>query len=176
MGLPKRPLLGRSLPLEYGRGRATPDQAPRALDAALKNSRRHAARAGDQVTELAVVGQARSGADYRAQRRYWQRRARGWGVSGWPERLPSGRYALFLAPVAVEAAARAREHPKPAVMPSFIDFDDVLPAETALAIVISVWLTKVAPEPPSGCRARPADLGALLPGPPATTGAGRLWP
>ena len=31
-------------------------------------------------------------------------------------------------------------------MPSFIDFDDVLPAETALAIIVGVWLTKVVPD------------------------------
>jgi hypothetical protein len=31
-------------------------------------------------------------------------------------------------------------------MPSFIDFDEVMPAETALAIIISVWLTKIAPD------------------------------
>jgi len=149
MRLMRPALLSRPIPLEYGRGLATPDQARRALGRTLKRSRRHAARAaraGHEVSELAVIGQTRSGADYSAQRRYWQRRARGWGVSGWPERLPSGRYALFLAPVAVEAAAVARAHPKPELMPSFINFEQVLPAETALAIIVSFWLTKVAPD------------------------------
>jgi hypothetical protein len=59
-------------------------------------------------------------------------------VSGWPERLQSGRYALFLARVAVATATRASAHPKSALMPSFVDFDEGMPAETALAITVSV--------------------------------------
>jgi len=31
-------------------------------------------------------------------------------------------------------------------MPSFIDFDEIMPAETALAIIVRIWLTKIAPD------------------------------
>ncbi len=143
MGRLRRALPDRSLVPDLGRGQATPKQARRALRAALDQSRRDVT--GTEPSKLVLIGQSRGGPDYAAQRRHWQRRARGWGVESWPERLQSGRYALFLAPVSPEAAARPLAHPHPAAMPSFIDFDDVLPPESALAIVISVWLTKVAP-------------------------------
>ena len=78
MRLPRPPLLSRSIPLEYGRGQAIHDQARRTLSATLKRSRRDAG----QLTELAVIAQTRGGADYRAQRRHWQRRARGRGRVG----------------------------------------------------------------------------------------------
>lgn len=143
MWLPRLSLRG-DVPIDFGKGLATPKQARRALAKAFKANARHAARAGEEPTPVCLVGQARQGADYAAQRRYWARKARGWSAQGWPERLPQDRYAMFVCPLSPTAATQAREHPKPIAVPAFIQFDLTLPPESALALVASVWLAKEA--------------------------------
>lgn len=73
-------------------------------------------------------------------------RLAGGRADGWPERLAQDRYAIFLVPLAPERAADARAHPKPLAVPAFIQFDLNLPPESALALAlaVSVWLTKEA--------------------------------
>lgn len=135
------PSLRSDVPLDHGKGLATPKQARRALVKALKVTARHAARTGEEPTPICLVAQARGGADYRTQRRHWVRKARGWTAEGWPERLAQDRYAIFLVPLAPERAADARAHPKPLAVPAFIQFDLNLPPESALALAASVWLS-----------------------------------
>lgn len=156
MALSRPRFLRRDLVLDYGKGVATPEEARRALKRALKANARHAARAGDEPVGLCLVGQARSGEDYRAIRRHYLRKARGWSAARWPESLPSERYALFVAPVTPEAASRRRDNPRPVVEPIFLDFErDLLPPDAALAIAVAVWLQRVA--------VHQADAAALAP-------------
>jgi len=137
-------LLRREISADYGTGVATPDDARRMLRKTLKATARNAARADDQPTELCLVGQTRTGDDYRAMRRHWLRKARGWSAERWPERLPGDRYALFVIPLSPEGAQRRRDHPRPAAEPIFMDFNTRLTPEAALAIAASVWLQQVA--------------------------------
>ncbi len=144
VSLPRPRILRRDLPLDYGKGLATPEQARRSLRKALKANARHTARAEDRPTELCLVGQTRSGADYSAQRRHWLRKASGWSAERWPERLSGEEYALFVAPVDPHAARRRRYHPRPAAEPILVQFDLRLAPELALAIGVGVWLHQVA--------------------------------
>ncbi len=144
VSLPRPRILRRDLPLDYGKGLSTPEQARRALRKAPKANACHAARAEDSPTELCLVGQTRSGADYSAQRGHWLRRARGWSAERWPERLSGERYALFVVPLTAQAARRRRDHPCPTLEPIFVDFDLRLEPASALALGVSVWLQQVA--------------------------------
>lgn len=144
MRLPRPSLRRGDVPIDFGKGLATPKQARRALAKALKANTRHSARAGEPSTPVCLVGRARQGADYTKQRHYWVRRARGWSAQGWPQRLPRERYAMFVCPLSPAAAAQVLEHPKPIAVPAFIQFDLRLPPESALALVASVWLAKEA--------------------------------
>ncbi|MDQ3647204.1 MAG: hypothetical protein M3433_01200 [Actinomycetota bacterium] len=144
MPLPRLRFSRRAVQLDFGKGAATPDQARRALKRALNNITRHAARAGDKPTELCLIGQTRSGADYQKMRSHWMLKARGWSAKRWPARLPGDRYALFVAPVPPETAPRRRDHPRPGAEPVFVDFALDWPPESALAMGISVWLQQVA--------------------------------
>jgi hypothetical protein len=129
---------------DYGSGRATPKDARRALKKALDQAEKRARRTDGVPTPFCLVGQVRSGRDYAAQRRHWLRKARGWSAEGWAEHLPDGHYSVFVAPVSPDAAVRAREHPRPSAVPVQIEFNLVLPPESALAIATSVWLSQVA--------------------------------
>lgn len=133
----------RDLALDYGKGVATLDDSKRALAKALKATPRQVERSADQATPVCLVGQTRSGADYAAQRRHWLRRARGWSAEQWPERLPQGQYAIFLAPLSPDSVTKPRQHPKPIAVPCYIDFDLSLAPEAALAIVVGVWLEQI---------------------------------
>ncbi len=137
-------LLRREISTDYGTGVATHEDARRMLRKALKESARNTSRAGDKPTELCLVGQVRSGEDYRAMRRHWLRKAKGWSAERWPERLPGDHYALLVVPLTLEAARQRKDHPRPAVEPIFTDFDERLTPDAALAIAASVWLQQVA--------------------------------
>lgn len=137
-------LLLRGVPVDYGSGRATPKDAHRALKKALSQAEKRARQTHQTPTPFCLVGQVRSGRDYIAQRRHWLRKARGWSAEGWAEHLPAGQYSIFVAPVSPDAAIRLREHPRPSAVPVQIEFNLVLPPESALAIATSVWLAQVA--------------------------------
>lgn len=143
MGLPRLRFLRRDLALDYGPGVATPKDARRALQRALRDNARRAQR-GDERPDLCLIGQAHSGEDYPSLRSHWMRRARGWSVERWPARLPQDRYALFVAPVSPDVASRPRHHPRPEAEPVFVDFDLALDPTDALAIGVAVWLEQVA--------------------------------
>ncbi len=112
---------------------------------AVKQTAARARKAEAPPTAVQLVGQVRVGDDYRRLRTHWQRRARGWGVSSWPERLGPDELALFLVPVEPSQHLPSSGRLKPMWMPGFGNFATSLGDEAALAICATVWLETVAP-------------------------------
>ncbi len=152
MGL--RGLLGGKRALDHGANVATPKEARRALAKALKRQNERLERFETHATDVQLLGQVTSAAEWPKLLAYWERRNPS-GVGAWPRRLDAGAYALNLWPLPAGRVGRAagmggdvrkRQPKKLLCTPGLIRFEPERggsDATTAMAVVCATWLEDV---------------------------------
>jgi hypothetical protein len=170
-----RKLVSPKQTLGLGKNVATPDAARRALMQALRRQEERTARGDAEPTDVQLLGQVTTAAEWPKLLAYWERRNPA-GVTAWPRRLDPGAHALNLWPLpagrlghaaGLGADVRKRQPKRMLATPGLTVFDPeggMSDATTALAVVCATWLEDVGMSDFDALRLAPPVLEAWATG------------